>query len=633
MNRVMIDTLPITRFENLAAAAQQRVELDWEILEMGWERYPSKEQQPLLKLGYFGDNANENNCLRTNANMVAVTGAEIDYDDGFYGLEYAEERLAKAEIAACIYASSSHKPSYPKWRILLPFSQPFCGTEQEMDQYRRAAIYKALEALDIPEDKIDPRSFTLSQAFYFGVVDGADYQAIRTDGEYIDLKYNLKVAPAVSGSAAQSDGFTVGEGVDVEDAIEQILSGEHFHEPLLRLSARSAQQGMKPDDIKAMLCGYMKGSSERGSDRWKSHWKDISRMVKTAYLKYGTPISDRDKALSKIEGENISERLWRLCGVTQEKADAIGKGTYRFLKVVPAGQYMVLVGPPNGGKTAIAEYMAAHMSGRVTYINMDIPATHVPAAYAYANNGGYKLICPDMEPGVSIQDVITLLRAASNSDEDLSEDTFIIDTLKKITDVMSKSESMGMYKMLRALTGRGATVLCLAHTLKYQGGEGNDKWYAYEGVGDMRSDCDAMCLVEPSIGDYNLITASLYWSEQGWPYGKDRGIVEPASWTIDKYHDREVKLLDKWVDTHALNKEDIEVKQMADLIRDIHSTINGTPDGMNQTGIINALNGHHSARQICKALPRHEGKAWNVAFGPKNNELVYTAISGFKVWK
>jgi hypothetical protein len=626
----MIDTIAATRFENPQAATQKRIELDYGDIEMGRTSAPSKDKLPLIKLAYFGDQPTANNCLRYDANITTLLGAEIDYDGEEYGLEYAEDNLQQAKIISILYTSPSHQDKKPRWRILLPFSKPFKGTQEEMSSYRNEAIRRVVEVLGF---EVATESYAFSQSFYYGVVPGAVYKSAQTDGEHIDEKYDLRVAqPSVNGTMPFQEGFKVSTGVDVEQAIEQILSGEHFHDPLLRLSARYAQQGMHQGDVVQTLYGYMKGSKERGSDRWESHWKDIPRMVKTAYLKYGTPISAHAKALEEIEGENVSERLWRLCGVTQEKADAIGKGTYRFLKVVPAGQFMVVVGPPNGGKTALAEYMAARMTGRATYINMDIPSTHVPAAYAYAQKGGYKLICPDMEPGVSIQDVVTLLRGAANSDEDLSEDTFIIDTLKKITDVMSKSDSMDMYKLLRALTGRGATVLCLAHTLKYQGGEGNDKWYAYEGVGDMRADCDAMVLVEPHIGDYGLVTASLYWSEQGWPYGKDRGIVEPASWTIDKYNEREVVMLDEWVDTHALNKEAAEVKQMADLIRDIHSVINGTPEGMNQTGIINALYGRHSARQICKVLPKHDGKAWNIAFGPKNNEIIYTAISGFKVW-
>jgi len=38
----------------------------------------SKSKLPWLKLARFGDRASKNNCLRTNANTLEVTGCEID---------------------------------------------------------------------------------------------------------------------------------------------------------------------------------------------------------------------------------------------------------------------------------------------------------------------------------------------------------------------------------------------------------------------------------------------------------------------------------------------------------------------------------------------------------------------------
>ncbi len=67
---------------------------------------------------------------------------------------------------------------------------------------------------------------------------------------------------------------------------------------------------------------------------------------------------------------------------------------------------------------------------------------------------------------MSMDGVIEILTRMSNGSEDLSDTTIIIDTLKKITDVISKRMSAGIYKMLRSLTGRGATVICLGHCNK-----------------------------------------------------------------------------------------------------------------------------------------------------------------------
>src|SRR5262245_41754240 len=42
----------------------------------------TKEQLPQIKAAIFGDLRSAKGCLRTNANVVAVTGVEVEYDKG-----------------------------------------------------------------------------------------------------------------------------------------------------------------------------------------------------------------------------------------------------------------------------------------------------------------------------------------------------------------------------------------------------------------------------------------------------------------------------------------------------------------------------------------------------------------------
>jgi hypothetical protein len=201
----------------------------------------------------------------------------------------------------------------------------------------------------------------------------------------------------------------------------------------------------------------------------------------------------------------------------------------------------------------------------------DISSVHLKEAYRKAKVGGYTLLCPDIKPGVSMEHVIDRLYMMAQSDANLSNYTVVIDTLKKLTNVINKAQVREMYQMLRALTGRGATVICLAHTNKYKQEENGMQWPMYEGTGDLRSDFDALVLLYAYSGDYGEITTSLYWREQGCDWAKVRGIVEPLSWTIDKHDNRKVTDLDEWVDTMALKKATIEVKQVSDVITDIHT--------------------------------------------------------------
>ena len=97
------------------------------------------------------------------------------------------------------------------------------------------------------------------------------------------------------------------------------------------------------------------------------------------------------------------------------------------------------------------------------------------------------------------------------SDADLSDTTFVIDTLKKITNVINKQSASTALKMLRALTGRGATVILLGHCNKYKD---EHKYPVYEGTGDVRSDVDELALLHGMTRDYGVVTTSLYWKEQ-----------------------------------------------------------------------------------------------------------------------
>ena len=82
----------------------------------------------------------------------------------------------------------------------------------------------------------------------------------------------------------------------------------------------------------------------------------------------------------------------------------------------------------------------------------------------------------------------------------------IFDTLKKCGDLMSKKGTADLMQFFRNLSGLGATVVLLAHTNKHK----QDGKFVFEGVGDIRNDCDDMVfLVVDDIlidGTYDLPT-------------------------------------------------------------------------------------------------------------------------------
>jgi hypothetical protein len=89
--------------------------------------------------------------------------------------------------------------------------------------------------------------------------------------------------------------------------------------------------------------------------------------------------------------------------------------------------------------------------------------------------------------------VIDLIREISKSHQNLSKTVFILDTLKKFSDLQNKQQAKEAFMLLRGLTAQGATVICLAHTNKYRDESNN---LTFDGVGDVKTDADELIYLE-----------------------------------------------------------------------------------------------------------------------------------------
>jgi hypothetical protein len=80
----------------------------------------SKEALPLLKLAEFGELLSARGAVRTNANVLRITGIEADYDDGVVSLEEAAALVRQSGIEALLHTSPSSTPEAPRWRVPCP---------------------------------------------------------------------------------------------------------------------------------------------------------------------------------------------------------------------------------------------------------------------------------------------------------------------------------------------------------------------------------------------------------------------------------------------------------------------------------------------------------------------------------
>ncbi len=143
----------------------------------------SKAQLPLLKLARFGDVPTTKGTLRNNANVLGIDGIEGDYDGEVISITEAAALLKAADIAAILYSSPSHTLDRPRWRVLCPLGSSAAPNDRER---LCARLNSALGGL------LSGESFTLSQSYYFGVVDGAPMPAVAlVDGRPLDAAKEL----------------------------------------------------------------------------------------------------------------------------------------------------------------------------------------------------------------------------------------------------------------------------------------------------------------------------------------------------------------------------------------------------------------------------------------------------------
>lgn len=135
---------------------------------------PTKAALPWLKLAAFGDQRSAKGSLRHGANVLVLSGVEGDYDGETHPPAWAVDRLEAAGIRALVYTSPSHRPDRPRWRVL-------CPTLDWLPPAEHAALVARMNG--VLGGVLARESFTLSQAYYFGRVDGStDHGAWIVDG-------------------------------------------------------------------------------------------------------------------------------------------------------------------------------------------------------------------------------------------------------------------------------------------------------------------------------------------------------------------------------------------------------------------------------------------------------------------
>lgn len=186
--------------------------------------------------------------------------------------------------------------------------------------------------------------------------------------------------------------------------------------------------------------------------------------------------------------------------VTERQVKAMKETRLIWRDLIAQAHVAVWAAPGNGGKTTLARHAAADLVAagfQVFFLQEDAGAGDLPRLHAHAKASGYELLNSALA-GEAPERILAVLHELVQGEADLSTTVLFFDTIKKFCDLMSKGGSREFFRLARALTLRGATVVLLGHTNKHRGADGK---LVFEGVGDVRNDVDEMLYIEAGEKD------------------------------------------------------------------------------------------------------------------------------------
>lgn len=212
-----------------------------------------KAKLPLLKMGRFGEQRGPKGGLANKANLLHITGIEVEHEGGSMSYKAAKAALQAAGLRAIIYTTPSHVPiSDERWRILLPLS---CSAEPEA---RHALVARLNAVLDgqLHYDSFVP----WSRLFYYGSVSDG-FRSDLLDGDCIDTRADLVDEREPEIITVTKSGTFVVRTMTVEEAWETLRKAgarehEGWHNAMLKLTSHYAEARWDQEAIIEILAPH-----------------------------------------------------------------------------------------------------------------------------------------------------------------------------------------------------------------------------------------------------------------------------------------------------------------------------------------------------------------------------------------
>lgn len=240
--------------------------------------------------------------------------------------------------------------------------------------------------------------------------------------------------------------------------------------------------------------------------RAKEAGADIDVLVGDAFTATSTPTEVIDTATEPEETAAVDQTPLDRFAFPPDALDRLRGALVDRVFVLAAlallGQSTFIFASPGTGKTLITLFLLlkALMSGtlgkvRVYYINLDDNVRGLFEKFPVSAEYGFKLIS-DNYYGFSASSLIRILDEMA-SDGTARNSIILLDTVKKVVNVMDKKEVSRFMSAVRRFVLKGGTFIGLAHTNKHPDGSGNP---IPGGTSDIKDDADCAYLLREIDG-------------------------------------------------------------------------------------------------------------------------------------
>lgn len=320
-----------------------------------------------------------------------------------------------------------------------------------------------------------------------------------------------------------------------------------------------------------------------------------------------------------------------LRGKSEEMEKQMLESVHVLGRMALVGQSTIFYAPTNTGKTLITIWLLIESINKgnikgenVFYINADDSYRGLTEKLKLAEKYGFEMLSPGYE-GFEAVHLVEHLKQISREDT-AREKVLILDTVKKFTDPMSKSDGREFGQIAREFVLKGGTLVMLAHTNKHRNPEGK---LVYQGTTDLMDDADCSYIMDTEVSTYrkNVIfentkcrgdvdTKAVY----SYDHSQGKSHLERLD-SVQRVDEKEQKALEEQRNLKRVYERNLEaIEAIEEVLKD---------GAITKTELINKAheNSSISKKRIRDALREHTGndilklQYWIKKVGDKNANI------------